>query len=181
MQKTWLIIGQSGHGKSEYAEKIAIEKYLENKKEYKDAKLYYVATMTALDEETTEKIKIHRERREDTAFITIEKPYSVGMLDFKVGDVVLLECLSNLLANEMYYEKGIGSKKCVDYILGGINHIAQKADLVIVSNEINVDGIDYDMATREYINNLSKINIELARTVDFVKEVVVGIPIDWRK
>ena len=56
--------------------------------------------------------------------------------------------MSNLTANEMYQEKGSGDH-CVEEILAGIRHVKEQCrNLIIVTNEIFSDGIDYDEETR---------------------------------
>ena len=50
-------------------------------------------------------------------------------------------------------------------------------ELVIVTNIVAEDGIDYDSTTLEYIRTISDVNIGLSQMADKVVEVVVGIPI----
>lgn len=91
----------------------------------------------------------------------------------------MLECVSNLLANEMFTEEGIrDEKETVDKILKDIGSlIEQTADGVIVSNNIFEDGENYDDAMASYIKALGGINQALAAMADEVIEVVVGIPV----
>ncbi len=95
------------------------------------------------------------------------------------GDAWMLECVSNLLANEMFTEDGIrDEKETVDKILKDIGSlIEQTADGVIVSNNIFEDGENYDDAMAFYIKALGCINQALAAMADEVIEVVVGIPV----
>ena len=50
-------------------------------------------------------------------------------------------------------------------------------NLVIVTNNVFEDGIDYDKTTMEYIRALGMINKGLAEFSDSVTEVVAGIPL----
>lgn len=90
---------------------------------------------------------------------------------------MLLECMSNLLANEMYSEDG-AKERAAEEILQGI-HMLQKqtAHLVLVTNEVFSDGIVYDPDTIQYQKQLAKINRVLAAEADEVTEVVYGIPL----
>lgn len=91
--------------------------------------------------------------------------------------VVLLECISNLTANEMYDEKGAGAGT-VEAVVEGVRSLKNQAStLIIVTNEVFSDGIQYDPSTMEYLERLGRINQELAAMADRVTEVVYGIPV----
>ena len=92
---------------------------------------------------------------------------------------VLLECMSNLVANEMFSGADIVSEDVVvGHILQGIKNLSTKVDeLVIVSNNVFEDGISYDATTQAYIRALGRINTGVAALADTVTEVVVGIPV----
>lgn len=204
----YIVTGGSGSGKSEFAEKLTLS--LKSEDEINagiDAgtdsglggKLWYVATMKPLahDEEMDKKILRHQNMRAGKGFDTVECYENIGQLQFCGADTVLMECMSNLLANEMY-----GAKGC----LAGINfsfdnasesarelvkkHIVkpivsisrQVKNLVVVTNEVFNDGrnFEYDSETRLYIELLGYINQELvAASYGFV-EVFCGIPL-WQK
>lgn len=92
---------------------------------------------------------------------------------------VLLECLSNLTANEMFCRGNIISREIVkNKIINEINYLNKKINnLIIVSNNIYDDGNVYDSATSEYMKALSEINRYLVSIADASYEVVVGIPV----
>ena len=163
------VIGGSGSGKSAYAEKRLLAMEAEKK--------HYIATMRVFDEEGKKRVEKHRTMRREKGFLTIEKP--IGEIALDAGDAWMLECVSNLLANEMFTEDGIrDEKETVDKILKDIGSlIEQTADGVIVSNNIFEDGENYDDAMASYIKALGGINQALAAMVDEVIEVVVGIPV----
>ena len=106
-----LITGASGSGKSEYAEKICCELA-------GSAKKYYIATMQPYGAEGTQRIRRHHALRQGKGFETIEQYQNVSKAFDKVQTeavshaaqnekpVVLLECLSNLMANECFEEGG---------------------------------------------------------------------------
>ena len=97
------------------------------------------------------------------------------------GADVLLECMSNLTANEMFWPDGAGKDTDVR-ILRGVEHLRRTArNLIIVSNEIFSDGIEYDSGTVEYQRTLGKINCRLAELADGVTEVVYGIPLEVKR
>ena len=94
-----LVIGGSGSGKSAYAEKVALECQ-------KEKRHFYLATMHVFGEEGQKKVERHKRMRAGKGFVTIEQPTDIMQclpaLREAGGGVVLLECMSNLAANEMF-------------------------------------------------------------------------------
>lgn len=69
----YLITGGAGSGKSEYAEKLAVQEATVS-----GDRLFYVATMFPYDDaETKLRIERHRKLREGKGFITLEKPVDI--------------------------------------------------------------------------------------------------------
>ncbi|MBR1444628.1 MAG: bifunctional adenosylcobinamide kinase/adenosylcobinamide-phosphate guanylyltransferase [Firmicutes bacterium] len=161
-----LIYGGSGSGKSEYAETLAVKE---------GGELKYIATMIPWGEETEEKIKKHRRARIGKGFETIECYRDIGRLELNENDTVLLECMSNLTANE-FFGDGADREKTAEKIVKDIKMISEKcAVLIIVSNNIFDDGTEYDKDTLEYMKCLAEINTRIAEMADDVTEVVCGI------
>lgn len=200
-----IVYGGSASGKSSYAESFAMSLQGEGR-------LLYIATMypykwntTEIDPETMQRIERHRAMRADKGFDTVECYRHVEHIVAKRQDVLLLECMSNLLANEMYLEPdsddgglaetmsevekaGVGmsetlspvSKKIVQAL---VNLSTRVQDVVIVTNDVfsDVGSLTYDESTREYVKNLAEINCALARVAETVTEVVCGIPVIVKK
>ena len=170
-----LVTGGSGSGKSAYAEKLVTEQYK------KDSK-YYIATMQVYDEEGKARIERHRQMRNGKGFTTIEQPAYIEEALTKIDKweekqcVALVECMSNLAANEIFQEEEIRPYAAVERILKGIKTLSKHLHgLVIVTNNVFEDGIEYDTGTQEYLKALGQINEGLASMADTVTEVVVGI------
>lgn len=164
-----VITGGSGSGKSAYAEQCVLD--------FGPAERIYIATMYPFDEECDRRIRRHREMRKQKQFSTLECYTGLKTADIPEDSVVLLECMSNLTANEMYQEGGAGGQT-VEEILAGICYLLKRVrHLVVVTNEIFSDGIDYDSETMRYQSYLGQINSEMGRMADQVTEVVYGIPI----
>lgn len=187
-----IVYGGSASGKSSYAESFAMSLQGEGR-------LLYIATMypykwntTEIDPETMQRIERHRAMRADKGFDTVECYRHVEHIVAKRQDVLLLECMSNLLANEMYLEPDSNagsdmaetlspvSKKIVQAL---VNLSTRVQDVVIVTNDVFSDGgsLTYDESTREYVKNLAEINCALARVAETVTEVVCGIPVIVKK
>ena len=170
-----LIIGGSGSGKSAYAEDYTISLS-------EDRKKYYIATMQIYDEEGKRKVERHRMLRGGKGFSTIEQPVDIGKAAEKMeaeDRTALLECVSNLTANEMFSGEVPGTEEAItEKIVGGIAVLNRElTHLVIVSNNVFEDGNVYDKTTMAYIRAMGRINQKLAEMADEVVEVVVGIPI----
>ena len=170
-----LIIGGSGSGKSAYA-----EDYMVSISE--DRKKYYIATMQIYDEEGKRKVERHRMLRGGKGFSTIEQPVDIGKAVEKMeaeDRTALLECVSNLTANEMFSGEVPGTEEVItEKIVGEIAVLNRElTHLVIVSNNVFEDGNVYDKTTMAYIRAMGRINQKLAEMADEVVEVVVGIPI----
>ena len=164
-----LVTGGSGSGKSAYAEDVLTG--------FGDFPRIYIATMYPFDEESKKRIARHRKMRAEKKFTTIECYTGLRKLKIPEGCCVILECMSNLVANEMFQEDG-AKENMVSEILEGISEIERQVkELVIVTNEIFSDGIEYDEETKRYQSYLGKINQELAKRAKMVTEVVYGIPV----
>ena len=190
-----LVVGGSGSGKSSYAEETAVSlagicereiSGLENTSlcdfPHRTMKKYYLATMQDFDEEGRKKVDRHRNLRKDKGFLTIEQPTEISraLEKMETGDrVVLLECMSNLTANEMFSKERIGAKnQVVEDIMHDIKLIKeQTTHFIVVSNNIFEDGITYDETTMEYIYAMGMLNQKLAALADQEVEVVAGIPV----
>ena len=169
-----LIIGGSGSGKSAYAEDYMISLSEEKKK-------YYIATMQVYDAEGERKIERHRMLRSGKGFSTIEQSVDIEKAVEKMEagkGTALLECISNLIANEMFAgEEPKTEEVVVEKIMKGIKTLSKElTHLVIVSNNVFEDGNVYDNTTMTYIRAMGRINEKLAGIADEVVEVVVGIP-----
>lgn len=168
-----LITGGSGSGKSEYAENLAVRLAKEA-----GLPLYYIATMMPFGAEGEKRVKRHRRLREGKGFATIECYVNLKELSLQEEGVVLLECLSNLTANEMFEEKGAGDKAAEEVLLGVRKIRSGCRHLVVVTNDIFSDGITYDKTTEQYQRCLGEVNQALAKEADEVTEVVCGIPLE---
>lgn len=182
----YVVTGGSGSGKSALA-----EAKIRQLKTDATGKCYYVATMfPSKDAETQKRIARHRKQRKDGGYETIECPYRLRSLAVGVGDIYLLECMSNLLANEMFmpegsigYDNTFGAAKdrCEQAILQPIYALAKENIVIVVTNEVFSDGAydgeTYSAETKQYVELLGYINTQLAACADAFVEAVCGIPV----
>ena len=168
-----LITGGSASGKSEYAENLAYSLHKENMR----APFFYIATMQAFDHEAEEKIRRHRDMRKDKGFHTIECFVKLEDVHLPKGSIVLLDCMSNLVANEMFDQQG-AREYTVVHVMKGIKKLQNIcAHIIIVSNEVFSDKEEYSKETVEYLKFLGEINCQTAALCERVVEIVYGIPV----
>ena len=169
----YTVIGGSGSGKSAYAEQLVCK--IAGQKS-----LYYLATMQVYGEEGKARVARHRKAREGKGFLTIEQTKDVAeVLTEKTDGTLLLECMSNLVANEMFDGELQKSRaEVVEKLCRDIEVLASKVEnLVIVTNNVFEDGICYDAGTMEYIRALADINGWLLTRSDVMTEIVYTIPV----
>ena len=192
-----VVVGVSGSGKSEYAENRAVRLA-------EGGKLYYAAAMEPYGRDAEARIERHRRLRSGKGFRTLECYRNIEELVGMIGPkecreaTILLECMSNLLANEMFSPDArlscAGSDRCpmeseagtqpektgadvVEKILSGISVLVrQTKNLIVVTNDVFADGCTYDKETQDYIKNLGAIIRRLAEAADEAVEVVYTIP-----
>lgn len=172
-----LITGGSASGKSMYGERLVTER--------EPGRRIYVATMIPWDKECEERIARHRQMRREKRFETIECYRNLQKLSVSPNEessTILLECLSNLTANEMYREdrelEEISGEAVAEHILFGLRYLQKQAsNLIIITNEVFSDGEIYPTETMEYQKALGLLNQKLAAWADEVVEVVYGIPL----
>ena len=142
-----LISGANGSGKSRYAERIVART---------TGKRYYIATMRPCSEENLQRIEKHREQRKDLHFTTLECPTQVGEAAVETGSVVLLEDVSNLLANAMFERGGDEMSVYAD-----IEALLARCRLLAAVTIAGLRADGYDGETAVYIHALNGLNQRL--------------------
>lgn len=144
---------------------------------------HYIATMRVSDEECAERVRLHRLAREGKGYVTHECQTGLVSLMLPEGCHALLDCLPNLLANEMFddptweEDPHAAAMQAAECILRGIERLRTKAKhLLIVTNEVAEDGILHDAATAAYQQALAFLNRETAKRADAAAELVSGVP-----
>jgi len=157
-----LVLGGARSGKSEYGEKLA-----ENSGKIK----VYLATGEARDEEMTDRIALHKDRR-GSGWQTIEEPLDVSgvLAQIKPGSIVLLDCVtlwvSNMMAAGMDVEAEVG-KLCEQ--LGKI-----ECDIVIISNEVGLGIVPENALARQFRDLAGRANQMIATACERVVFIAAG-------
>lgn len=162
----YLIFGGSASGKSAYAETLA---------QSLGKNLLYLATMYPNSQEGKERIAKHQAMRQGRNFRTVEWHHTLSSFPHK-AEVILLECLGNLLANEMFQEDY--RPHVWEEILYGIHHLETLAPTVIVvSNDVFHDDQKVSPETQAYLTQLGLLHQKLGEYGANIIEVVYTIPI----
>ena len=164
------ISGGVRSGKSTLGENLT-EKIAEGRK-------VYLATSIAHDEEMIKRILLHKQQRSGKGYLTIEKSTDIGevAVDIENGDTLLLDCLGNLLANEMFSDKTMQEKESIsEKIFSEICLLNEKAEhMIIISNDVFSDGCMYSDSVVEYIDMLAVLHIKIAGISDKAIECTAG-------
>lgn len=164
-----LVTGGVRSGKSAYAQKIA---------ESSGAKVFYIATAEALDDEMKIRIKSHKKSRSKT-WVTIEEPiYLAKAIDaLPPGNkTVILDCLTLFISNLIH--KGRSDAQVYSEIKKIMKALRKKAALsIVVTNEVGSGIIPENRLSRRFRDLQGRVNQITAKEADRVCLLVSGIPV----
>ena len=162
-----LVVGTPNSGKSAYAESLLMD-------EYGDEAKAYIATMEPYGEEGQLRIKRHRQLRSGKNFVTFEQPRQLCQLtdvmkesEIRAG---LLECVSNLVGNEMYCNDNadMSDDELCNLICDQIIRLDKALEqLYVVTNVFDMDE-SFDDETRRYVMLTDMVNDTLAKAAHTV-------------
>ncbi len=147
MGKLILVSGENNSGKSVFAENIVARN---------NGKRYYIATMIPTTADNFIRIEKHKKQREGLGFTTLELPYSLSEGYVEPDSSVLLEDVSNLLANNIFE-----MHKSEDEVLNDIIGLVKRCRVLVAVTISGIKNSGYDKGTAMYIDSLNKINQKL--------------------
>jgi adenosylcobinamide kinase/adenosylcobinamide-phosphate guanylyltransferase len=166
MSKRVLILGGARSGKSSFALSEASAM---------DEKKAFIATAEALDDEMAARIARHNSER-SRDWTTFEEPVELPSLISRIVPeygVMLVDCLtlwvSNILMRQLPFDR------YVDDFLQAISY-ETPANLFIVSNEVGLGLVPDTPLSREYRDNLGRLNANIAAVATDVYFMAAGIP-----
>ncbi|WP_240697354.1 bifunctional adenosylcobinamide kinase/adenosylcobinamide-phosphate guanylyltransferase [Sporolactobacillus sp. THM19-2] len=175
------ITGGVRSGKSAFAERMAIQCA-----EATSGSLHYIATGRATDQEMESRILRHQEERKNGPYPwkTWEQPMDIGQLApfFQKHDVVLLDCLTTLLSNELFHEgnhleDGTVPQKVKDHIMNGLIAVSQNCRvLIVVSNEVLFEPIHQKLVLL-YARLLGELHVQIVKIAERAYQMEAGIPL----
>lgn len=179
--KIVLVTGGARSGKSEFAERYVL---------HYSPKCDYIATAEILDDEMAERVRLHRERR-DERWLNHEAPYHAEAVLAALGPetgAVLFDCLTIYMANLLYgKEAPLGEflERC-DFVLAEIDKLLAAAKacgkiVVFVTNEVGSGIVPDNQMAREYRDLAGWVNQRVAEAADEVYLCVAGQAVDVKK
>ncbi len=173
-----LIVGMPDSGKSKLAEERAMALA-------QDGKKYYIATMIPYGKEGADRVAKHRKMRDGKGFLTLEWTEDIAKKVRDCNDLcdatVLLECMSNLIGNEMYspQNKGQSKDRLLDIIMDEVMSLKNKAkNLVVVTNIFPMMQEGYDAETIRYVELVDAVNQKLKAEAQVIYQFEEG---EWRR
>lgn len=180
--KIIMVTGGARSGKSEFAERYVL---------HYSPKCDYIATAEILDEEMAERVRLHRERRNDGRWLNHEAPYEAEKIFSALSEetgAVLFDCLTIYMAN-LFYGKNAPTgdflSRC-DYVYAKIDKLLDAARgcgkiVAFVSNEVGSGIVPDNQMAREYRDLAGWVNQRVAAAADHVYLCVAGQAVDMKK
>lgn len=174
------ITGGVRSGKSQIAEKIATELASELK-----GQLAYIACGQPSDAEMRKRIKRHQFDRAQNSqpWLTIECSKNVGVVSTELhqGQIVLLDCLTTLLNNELFSEAVNWQENILEIkqsIQLGLMRIQGNCHtLIIVSNEVLHEPLASNELVFAYGKILGELHQWIVNRADKAYLVEAGVPL----
>lgn len=174
------VTGGVRSGKSTFAEQLTMEKAKDL-----NGNLHYIATGVPSDEEMRKRIERHQQERAESEWTTWEKSTHIEEIAslFTKKDVVLLDCVTTLLNNELF-SKNDWDPLFLDGVfhrlLSGFDAIKRScAKLILVSNEVLHEINDNELVMK-YSCILGKLHQEIVKRAEEVYLIEAGIPIKMK-
>lgn len=164
------ITGGVRSGKSNFAENLVTNM---------SGRLVYVATAKYEGMEMIERINKHQFDRRNKGFITFDKTCNLNELTSKLysDDCVLIECLTTLVANEMF-DNNLSSHTVIEKVFNDIMDITSKVKcVVVVSNDLYGDDLSYSNEVSQYYNCVTSISKKLVASCNEAYELSYSIAI----
>ena len=161
---TTLVLGGARSGKSVYAESLLSA-----------APALYLATGQAFDDEMSDRIRLHQDRR-GPGWSTIEEPLDlVGCLDrhMAADRPILVDCLTLWISNLMFAERDV-TAACAD--LCAVLR-APRGRVVLVSSEVGMGLVPETALGRHFRDHQGRVNQQVAQICQQVVFVAAGLPL----
>ena len=187
------VTGGAKSGKSKFAEELILS--LNNGKQEN----VYLATSLVFDEETKEKVRLHKERRKnDWGTVETYKNFENNLNKYfpktkeDIKNNMLVDCLTNMITNIIFEEKDVDwdnfdkksyvkiveklDKNVENTVNELLNITNQFENTIIVSNELGLGLVPSYPLGRYFREIAGKMNQTVAKRADEVYFVVSGIP-----
>jgi adenosyl cobinamide kinase/adenosyl cobinamide phosphate guanylyltransferase len=174
-----LLLGGARAGKSRHALHLATAR-----RRSSEAKVCFIATAQALDEDMRARIAQHQTERPGH-WQTIEEPYRIDEALQKTGeaDIVIVDCLTLFVSNwVLRYEDEDECEQFVRRITRDFVELARSRQqtIICVSNEAGLGVVPETRLGRVFRDLLGRVNQDLAAAADEVYLLVAGVPLQLK-
>jgi adenosylcobinamide kinase/adenosylcobinamide-phosphate guanylyltransferase len=159
------VLGGARSGKSAHAEKLVTAA---------PAPWIYIATAQAFDDEMTERIALHRGRREE-GWQTIDAPLNLCEAIAGVSDErpLLIDCLTLWLSNHLLADHDVEaeSERLAEILA------KPRGNWFVVANEVGLGIVPDNALARKFRDVAGRLNQKIAAEADRVLFMVAGLPL----
>lgn len=162
-----LILGGARSGKSRLAEQLALRSGLE---------VSYIATATVGDQEMSERIELHRQRRPHNWGL-VEEPIALAQtLQQHAGELrlLLVDCLTLWLNNLICQDDKDALRRETDALLQMLPKLP--GEVIFVSNEVGMGIVPMGELSRLFQDEQGWLHQRVAKHCDRVVLTVAGLP-----
>lgn len=163
MGKFILIAGPNGSGKSLFAEQLAARL---------PGSRYYIATMVPCTADNYRRIEKHRRQRRGLGFVTLERDRDVSLVPVEPDSTVLLEDVSNLLANALFAQG-----RSAGQVEEDIRRLAGRCGTLLAVTIAGLEETGCTGETAAYIRSLNQLNRRLFQLADAAVTMEQGRPV----
>jgi adenosylcobinamide kinase/adenosylcobinamide-phosphate guanylyltransferase len=171
MRHLTFVIGGARSGKSQFAEQLALDSFANTAGD--TARLHYLATAQAFDDEMRIRIARHQERRSGawhTTEAALDVPEQINAIS-RQDAVILIDCLSvwttNLLINDIKIEV---ARSHLETAI-----TASTARIICVASETGLGIVPDNALSRQFRDANGQTNQTIAKLADDVYFMVAGI------
>lgn len=172
-----LVLGGARAGKSAFALRLASERSAAT-----SARVCFVATAEALDEEMEARIERHRTER-PSDWLTLEEPKQLDIALSKAHDaeVVILDCLTLFVSNWLV-TTGAGCEEEITRVVEAFLALARSSNqtIICVSNEVGLGLVPEAPLGRAFRDMLGRVNQRFAESAAEVHLLVAGLPLQLK-
>ena len=166
-----LIIGGARSGKSHFAQSLCAQA----------ARVAYIATAIADDDEMRNRIARHRAAR-PAHWLTLEEPLALAEALARTApecDVVLIDCLTVWLSNFCWHHRELPPETLEARTLATVDRLLSSSaagTVIAVSNEVGCGIVPETPVGRLFRDLQGIVNQRVARAAETVYHLVAGIP-----
>ncbi|SDG93346.1 adenosylcobinamide kinase /adenosylcobinamide-phosphate guanylyltransferase [Vibrio xiamenensis] len=172
-----LFLGGARSGKSSYAEQAALSYLAE---QGRAARLHYIATAIAFDDEMRKRIAHHQSRR-GAEWHNHECPVALAqkVAQLEAHDIVLIDCLTLWINNVIYNDGNTATPTEIRQQVEDLVEVldACAATILCVSNEVGLGIVPLGEVSRLYVDHAGWMNQAIAKVASRVTFMAAGLPL----